>query len=215
LRAPSEIPKILREVVQERHVPLIDFQSFVEARSEHGIPGANLFLDHVHPTVDGYRLLALEILKTLQQERIVSADIDQAVLERTTQTVLSRIDARTQSLALMNLCKTLGWAGKREEAYRAGMQAAELGPAIAEVQYQTGLAAQLSGRTNEALAHYRQAIQLQPTHGDAHCALGVVLEDTGHGKEALDEYRLALRYGKPKDKSRNEQNVARLSEKLH
>ncbi len=214
LRGPSQIRRILAEVTQERHVPLVDFQSFVESKSEHSIPGASLFLDHVHPTIDGYRLLALELLKAMEQEHLVTPNWDPSLIQKTTQAVLGRIDLRAHSLALMNLCKTLGWAGKREEAYRAGVRATEIGGGIAEVQYQTGLAAQLSGRTNEALGFYQAAVGLQPDLAEAHCALGVVLEDTGRLTDALREYQLARKFSKPKNIQRDEANVSRVGAKL-
>jgi tetratricopeptide (TPR) repeat protein len=214
LRAPSAISRILTEVAAERQVPLIDHQALVDAKSEHGISGAGMFLDHVHPTVEGYRLLALEILKTMDKEGIVRADWDPAIIQRTTDRVLARIDSRSHSLALMNLCKTLGWAGKREEAYRAGARAVELGGNIPEVRYEAGLAAELSGRTNEAIGHFRRAVALKPTLGEAHCALGVLLEDGGRFPEAVAEYRLALEYGLPRNAERDQSNLSRARQKL-
>lgn len=214
LRAPGAIRKILTQVAANRQAPLIDFESFVESHSEHGIPGGNLFLDHVHLTVDGYRLLALEILKAMEKEGWVRPNWDPTIITRVTQEVTRRIDRKAHSLALMNLCKTLGWAGKREEAYRAGSRAVELDPNLAEVQYQAGLAAQLSGRIEEAVVNYRKAVELKPDHADAHCALGVVLEDRGQLQEAIRHYTLALQYGKPKDAERDRKNLATATAKL-
>jgi len=128
--------------------------------------------------------------------------------------VVGRIDTRAHSLALMNLCKTLGWAGKREEAYRAGAQAARLGPDIAKVRYEAGLAAQLSNRAEEAIAHYRRALELEPALADAQCALGFLLEERGELPEAVTHYRLALQYGKAKDLERDRANLAGALRKL-
>jgi tetratricopeptide (TPR) repeat protein len=162
----------------------------------------------VHLTIEGYRLVALEIIKTMEKEGIVRPSWDSTVIERASQDILSRIDTRAHSLALMNLCKTLGWAGKREEAYRAGAQAAKLGPDIAKVRYEAGLAAQLSSRTEEAIAHYRRALELDPILADAHCTLAVLLEARGQLPEAVAHYRLALQYGKAKDAERDQANLA-------
>jgi Flp pilus assembly protein TadD len=159
-------------------------------------------------------LLALEILKTMDREGIVRPNWDPAIIQRTTDSVLARIDTRAHSLALMNLCKTLGWAGKREEAYRAGARAVEMGGSIPEVRYEAGLAAQMSGRTNEAIGHYRQAVALKPTLGEAHCALGVLLEDGGRFPEAVAEYGLALQYGNPRNAERDQSNLSRAQQKL-
>jgi tetratricopeptide (TPR) repeat protein len=214
LRAPTAIREILSQVAAERRVPLVDFAPVVEVRSEHGIPDANLFLDHVHLTIEGYRLLALEIIKTMEKEGIVHPSWDSAAIERVTQNVLGRIDTRAHSLALMNLCKTLGWAGKREEAYRAGAQAAKLGPDIAKVRYEAGLAAQLSNRPEEAIGHYRRALEREPTLGDAHCGLAVLLEERGQLAEAITHYRLAQQHGKPRDAERDRTNLLGALRKL-
>ena len=214
LRALGSIRTILSNVAAERKVPLIDFEAFLEARSDHGIPGAAVFLDHVHPTIEGYRLLALEILKRMETEGIVHPSWDQANIQRVTQNVTSRIDSKAHSLALMNLCKVLGWAGKREEAYRTGSQAAKLGPDIAMVQYEAGLAAQLFNRFDEAVEHYRRAVALNPTHAEAHCALGVVLEDRGQVQDAIEHYRLAVQYGSAKNAGRDQANLSNALQKL-
>jgi tetratricopeptide (TPR) repeat protein len=214
LRAPTAIRESLLRMAAERPVPLVDFAPVVEARSEHGIPDAKMFLDHVHLTIEGYRLLALEIIKTMEKDGMVRPSWDSAVIERVIQEVESRLDRRAHALALMNLCKTLGWAGKREEAYRTGAQAAKLAPDLAKLRYEAGLAAQLSGRTDEAFAHYRRALELESTLADAHCSLGVLLEERGQLAEAVAHFRLALQYGKPKNAERDRANLAGALQKL-
>jgi protein O-GlcNAc transferase len=89
-----------------------------------------------------------------------------------------------------------------------GSQAAKLGPDIAAVQYEAGLAAQLFNRFDEAIEHYRRAVALNPTHAEAHCALGVVLEDRGQLPEALAHYRLAVQYGSTKNAQRDTANLS-------
>ncbi|MEO8428339.1 MAG: tetratricopeptide repeat protein [Verrucomicrobiota bacterium] len=214
LRALGRIRTILTRVAADRKVPLIDFEAFLEARSDHGTPGAAVFLDHVHPTIEGYRLLALEILKEMEAEKIVHPSWEPGNIQRVTQSVIGRIDSKAHSLALMNLCKVLGWAGKREEAYRTGAQAAKLGPDIATVRYEAGLAAQLFNRTDEAIEHYRRAVTLNPTHAEAHCALAVVLEDRTQLMEAIAHYRLAVQYGSPKNAERDKANLSNALAKL-
>jgi len=214
LRAPSTIRSILSRVTSQRRVPLIDFQSFIEARSDNGITGASWFLDHVHLTVEGYRLLSLEILRTMESMGLVRPSWDTASLQRVTQTVTARIDSKTHALALMNLCKVLGWAGKRDEAYRAAVRAVQLAPDIARIQYEAGLAAQLSSRTNEALQHYTQAVTIDPRHSDAHTSMGVILEDRGQLPDALRHFQAAVETGKPADRERNQRNLQSVTQKL-
>jgi tetratricopeptide (TPR) repeat protein len=114
----------------------------------------------------------------------------------------------------MNLCKTLGWAGKRDEAYRAGMQATKLAPDIAAVHYEAGLAAQLYNRTNEAITQYTRALELNPELADAHCNLGGLLEERGQLSEAIAHYRLAVEHDQPNTVERDRRNLASALEKL-
>lgn len=44
----------------------------INENSPNGIPGSELFLDHVHPTIEGNRLLALAIVQEMIQEGMVS-----------------------------------------------------------------------------------------------------------------------------------------------
>ena len=53
---------IVAEVAAQRSVPLVDFATIVETHSNQAMPGENLFLDHVHRTIEGHRLLALALL---------------------------------------------------------------------------------------------------------------------------------------------------------
>ncbi len=57
-RAPSVFNDRIRELARTHGAELVDVQrAFVDA-SEHGLVGHNLVLEHVHPNLDGYYLLA-------------------------------------------------------------------------------------------------------------------------------------------------------------
>jgi tetratricopeptide (TPR) repeat protein len=127
---------------------------------------------------------------------------------------MGRIDPEAHALALMNLSKVLGWAGKLGEAYRLAAKAAELFPNNVAVQYQAGLTAQLIGKRDESIDHYSKAVELKPTAALAHGNLGVSLESRGDLEEAIRHYQLALQYGEPKDAARNQRNLVRAQQKL-
>jgi phospholipase/lecithinase/hemolysin len=67
---------MVRQVAEDRRTPLADVASRMDAVSEHGIPGRSLFLDHVHPTIDGNRLVAETILATLTTHDLVDLPED-------------------------------------------------------------------------------------------------------------------------------------------
>jgi len=57
-RAPSSFNKIVADLSQVSGVTLVDLQQIFNDASSSGIPGRDLFIDHLHPTADGYELMA-------------------------------------------------------------------------------------------------------------------------------------------------------------
>jgi len=85
-RADSRINEIVRSVTGNRagsSVRLFDAERAVQAASPQGLPGSDLFLDHVHPTFSGNYLLArgmLEEIDPLLPERARGRRTDRPVL---------------------------------------------------------------------------------------------------------------------------------------
>lgn len=57
-RAPSEFNRIIHQTAEQYTVPVVPMQSVFETASPHGLVGDNLMLDHLHPTITGYFLMA-------------------------------------------------------------------------------------------------------------------------------------------------------------
>ena len=66
LRADSGINAILRTCAVEATVSLLDAEALFAIRSPQGIPGRELFLDHIHFTFEGTHLLASALLDRLE-----------------------------------------------------------------------------------------------------------------------------------------------------
>ncbi|MCP5519496.1 MAG: tetratricopeptide repeat protein [Verrucomicrobiales bacterium] len=214
LRALSPMPAIVREVAAERHVPLVDFAALQDGRAPHGIPGSELFLDHVHPTVESHRALAFELAGILAQTGRLKALPDAATFDQVAHRIIAGIDTHRNALALANLSKVLGWAGKHQDAYRLAAQAVGMDPEQAAIQYQAGLCAQLLGRPEQAVAHYGRAVELDPASALAHGNLGVALEDLGRLEEAAGHFEIAIRHGDTVAAERNRRNLERVRQKL-
>ena len=58
LRILSPMQEIIRQVSYDFHVPLIDVEQRFQQQSPDGLPGRELMMDHVHPTVFGHQLIA-------------------------------------------------------------------------------------------------------------------------------------------------------------
>lgn len=74
LRAIQPLVDVARSLPESTGEAVVDLEQLVEQHSEHGLTGKAMFHDHVHPTVEANRLLALAILDELQDRGIVQPD---------------------------------------------------------------------------------------------------------------------------------------------
>ncbi len=205
LRMLGEMADVVRQVAADRKAGLTDFARILDRAAADGIPGAEFFLDHVHPTIEGNGLLARSILDDLIAEGqvTVTGRWDDEVFDGVRKAVLAGVDDGDRALALMKLSKVLGWAGKLQEAYRSAWQAVRLAPGDSAVLYQAGLSAQLIGRTDQAIAAYRRAIEVQPDAELPHQNLGVILQPGGDIDGAIEQFRKAQEYARSEATTRD------------
>ena len=194
LRALDPLAEIVEQVAAERDLPRVDFRQLVDELAPEGIPGEETFLDHVHPTIDGNRRLALAIFEELTRRGIVRppSGWNEDAIHRVTETVENRLDPKTHGIALSNLSRVLGWAGKLEEARKLALQATELAPRVATVQHQAALCAHLTEDLEQAVTHYRATLALDPSMVTAHSNLAVILDEADQDVEAAVHYRQAI-----------------------
>jgi tetratricopeptide (TPR) repeat protein len=194
LRALTPTRGIVMQVAAEHRVPCVDFVAMMEQRSEHGIPGADFFLDHVHPTVEGYRLLALELMKEIEAAGKLrpGASWDAAEVERVTRQVQSRLDSRSHANALRNLAKTLRWAGKFEESSRLSIMAVQGLPGDLEAHMMAGDAFWQQGQLEAAEGEYLLAINVDPNALWPLLQLGSLLVEQGETEAAVNYLERAV-----------------------
>lgn len=72
-RAPGAINEIIRTAASQEGVTLVEAHAAFAAASPHGLIGHNLMLEHLHPTVDGYFLIADAFYEALRQQRLIGA----------------------------------------------------------------------------------------------------------------------------------------------
>ncbi|MEH8019192.1 SGNH/GDSL hydrolase family protein [Rheinheimera muenzenbergensis] len=68
-RAPSAINDIIRRLAAEYDAVLVDAEQALAAQSEHGIIGKKMMLEHLHPSIEGYFVLADSFYQALYQQR--------------------------------------------------------------------------------------------------------------------------------------------------
>lgn len=57
-RAPEEFTNIIRDAAQANSIHMVSMRKYFDEVSRNGIPGDNLFLEHLHPTVEGQFLMS-------------------------------------------------------------------------------------------------------------------------------------------------------------
>lgn len=194
LRANQELIKIVQEVAKAYQLPVIDYVKLIEARSENSIPGEDWFLDHVHPTIGGHRLLAKELLEEIFTLKIAhpSDDWSTEQFDRVANQLEAGIDSQKHAIALRNLAKVLSWAGKQREADRLAQQAIELLPDDAETHCMAGFAAIRNGSLAQAQSHFEESLQQAPGNVRSLSGLGTVFSQRGEFETAQKIFEKAV-----------------------
>lgn len=190
LRAVSEILAAVRRTAASQQIMLVDYERRLTAHCEsqwgHTCLGAELFLDHVHPTVDAHRLLGEWLFEELKSNGIVSGTMTDDVRAAAAAVVESSVDPADQGVALRNLAKVLHWAGKFEEAGPLAEKALTMLP---DDFPSTAVAADClreTGRVQESVAYYQRSIELNPLFHHGYLRLGQIASSRGDYLEASE-----------------------------
>lgn len=70
-RAPSAFNAVIRKVSAQHGVTYVPVAEAFEAGAPAGIPGAELFLEHVHPTREGYALIARTFFRSMLESSVL------------------------------------------------------------------------------------------------------------------------------------------------
>ncbi len=202
LRALTPVSAIVSDIAQMKNTGFIDFELMVNEHSANGIPGSDLFLDHVHPTIEGNRMLALAIIDEMTQTGMVSPDAtwNESLISEISENLVNSLDEKAHAVALRNLSKVLAWAGKEDEAERLVNLAVDIIPEDSEAQAQKGALLMQSGNIEAALVHYQEAVRLNPWDAGTHHTYGVLLSRLSRIDEARVELETAVRLDPDLDK---------------
>jgi tetratricopeptide (TPR) repeat protein len=188
------MPGIVADIALENGTGLVDFARMIEDSSPDGMPGEELFLDHVHPSIESNRMMALAIIDELIEMGFAApaSTWDDAVISQITERVESNVDEAANAMALTNLARVLNWAGKQEEAMALVERARSI---TADPHTLFGTVAMLmaAGRYEEALPDAEEAARLTPEVAAVRRAHGYILAQLGRNREALEELRAAAR----------------------
>jgi len=194
LRALTPMRHIVVDVAKANDVQAVDFAGMMEDRAQDGIPGDESFLDHVHPTTEGHRLLALALLDELQAMGIVESNppLTEETIDEVAARVKGRLDHRAHANALRNLAKVLRWAGKFDQSAKLSVKAVGGLPDDAEAHYMAADARWRMGHLDMAVAEYELAISIDPNYLSAILQLGNLLLEKGEPEPAKNYFGRAV-----------------------
>lgn len=194
LRAVTQIENVVWAVAKEKQVPLVDFERLLEQRmlktEKHSIVGEEFFLDHVHPTIEGHKILAVALLDAMAAQGLTSPSVDwqRKVLPIVSGKIEGNVNPVRQGQALANLARVLLWAGKNEDAARLAKQAIDLSSGAREVvdNAVTSLATAYArnGRTQAAILELYKYLEKIPSSMEIRLKLGQALLDLKRYEEA-------------------------------
>ena len=197
LRAPSGFVELVRTVARDTGAPLVDYVQLLrdEAIRRDGNPlvGNQFFLDHVHPTIEGHRLLAERLVDTFVRNGWIerSPDYGPETVARIAERVESSVTEETHARALANLALTLSWAGKSEDSRRLADRALESGVEDGTILLMAARHAALEGDHEAALGYYQRAVKAAPNDAVTRSQMGFFLAGTGQPEAAVAQFYLA------------------------
>jgi len=138
LRAITALRTSVIDIGHKMNVPVVDFDSIISKRSPKGISGEDWFLDHVHPTIEGHKILALEIMDEIIKSGLVGTPrpMSEGGIESIEETKMSRVDREAHADALMKLAMLANWGGKFREAVTLAQRAIDLDAEFVHDRYQ-------------------------------------------------------------------------------
>jgi tetratricopeptide (TPR) repeat protein len=204
LRALADVSRMIEEVAVAKRAALVDFDSILasdcRSRYGHDSPGNEYFVDHVHPTIESHRLLALAIINAMARTQMLTLDHEwgEASIALASRRIESRVDVELQSRALTNLAQVLSWAGKQEEA---GPIAAEANRLRSERQldedpeslFYAAVGYALKGLDGKAITLLQRVVELQPGNAQARWRLAALLYDQFRYEESREHFHEAIR----------------------
>jgi len=187
LRALESFNKSIRELAEEHDVPLADVETAFREAAPNGLPGNELFVDHVHPTIKGQQLIAWTLLNTAVDNNLLPGDpVPEKEFRKRAldylQTAYSRITPRYRAMGHWGVGRLYHWAGKYQEARNSLNIAWKSIKDIAEIPYLLGEA---NRNPQSALMFFEEAArtggeETRIAYGTAKAALQL-----GNGEMAL------------------------------
>ncbi|MFZ1292400.1 MAG: tetratricopeptide repeat protein [Melioribacteraceae bacterium] len=122
-RAPEDFNKIIEKIALRYDAKLVPMKDYFEEKSPNKIIGNSLILEHLHPNIDGYFLMAeaffYEILKNNLIEENYNSDSMKTMSFYKEEWGLTKLDSVYANLNVLQLKS--GWPFVKKEGMRSGL----------------------------------------------------------------------------------------------
>ncbi|KAA3616889.1 MAG: hypothetical protein D8M58_05190 [Calditrichaeota bacterium] len=106
-RAPEAFNDAIHSIGKKYDIMIVPMKSLFERASKNGIPGNNIFLEHVHPKKEGYSLMANAFYKTMKTNKIISENWPPFNKPNLEKYGFTKLDSIYANLVVLNLKS--GW----------------------------------------------------------------------------------------------------------
>ena len=198
LRAITPLHNLVINTAHDMNIPVVDFDAILSKRSPNGITDDAFFLDHVHPTIEGNKILALALLQEIIDSGMIPSPrtMTDESLEMISSTKMSQVNHNDNSNALANLAMLANWGGKFREGRTLALRSVDLNPENSYPYYQAGLSALGLGEDiEEAIADFHKAISFDSDAYYIYATLGEAYAKLSMNAEARDSFLLAIEKG--------------------
>ena len=114
LRMLEPMHASLLRLAKQYDVPLVDARRLFEQKTPDGIPGSELLVDHVHPSIEGHQLISDAIFEKMCALQLISAPPDwQTTRDRLHTAQLEALDQKYFLKGALRLRRLQGWARGR------------------------------------------------------------------------------------------------------
>ena len=199
-RAPSGMNSIIHKISREENVPCVLTDSLFSRLSPAGIPGNDLFWEHLHPTAKGYYEIArLFVSEILRRSILSAARPRQAMISFDPDSLaLPWLDFAYADLSMQHLTSQWPFQDYHVEPVVTGNSDVELVRIATDVYHTkttwdegcllTAARFRQLGVPNKAITTYRAMLQEFPYEATVHYRLAVLFRDLGNIPAAVVEY---------------------------
>jgi len=198
LRILTEMQSTMARAVSVMDAPFIDFDQILKdqnlSNKGHDITGQEWFLDHVHPTIEGHRKLALAIYQQLLSQGIITpaVELDAGHIAQISDSIERLITPETERTAMHNLAQVLGWAGQLEEAHSILLRLLDEHGEEESTLFMLGRSSERRGDLQEAISFYEHAVMLNPESNEARVYLAKMLREQGYLEESIEHFTASV-----------------------